>query len=1153
MRKTTGLVIATLFGALLPLKGQEVRGTILGRVTDQTNAVMVGARVEVTNTATGVRSASVTNESGDYLFPFLIPGPYTLMVESPGFKTFTRAGLNIRVNDRITIDVRMELGQAAESVQVVAETPILDTSTSSMGQVIDSKTILDLPLKDGMVIIMATFSPGVQFLPQRTGYTRPFDVGTPSQLSIDGTRTGSNEFMMDGAPNMQRNGVAYSPPPGVVEEFKVQTATFDASYGFMAGGALSMSLKSGANDLHGQTYYFLQNPALNANTFFQNRMGLDKSTFRLHRWGASASGPIHLPKLYSGRNKTFWMYGYEGIWSFDPTPYTVAAVPTPAQRTGDFSQLLAAGAQYQIYDPYSITPAPGGRFSRQPVPGNVIPANLINPVARKIAALWDLPNQTGTRDGVNNYRKAKNALDIYYNHIVRIDHNVSAKQRFFARGNVTEMDRDENIRHNGAWGNKFLRWNRGLAFDHVYVFSPQFFLNTRYSFTRFIEGTPPLQGGWDLAGMGFSSTFINQINQVDPRGLKLPRIEVSGYHNLAEQDIDRRHDDIHDVAANLTTMVHSHTMRYGVGYRVRRENNFNLDQSSGRFDFGTTWTRGPLDTSPSAPMGQGMASLLYGLPTGGYFPIRDSYAEQDTTWALYFQDDWKVSRKLTLSAGLRYELFSPLTERFNRSVRGFDAATPSPIEVAARANYAKDPIPEVPVGQFQVRGGLTFAAAGGLPRTLWRTDKANLMPRLGFAYSITPKTVFRGGYGVFYEPIGIVNAHVNQTGFHRNTDFLASLDNGQTYVANLTNPFPGGFERPLAAAGGLATNLGQGVSFFDEGTGHPYMQRWQFAIQRELPQTSVLEISYVGNRGTRQRIGRQYDPVPREYLSTSPVRDQRTIDFLNAAVTNPFYPLLPKTSLAGTNVSRSQLLRPYPQFTGVSADTNQGYSWYHSMQVRFEKRFARGLSSSLSYTWSKLMEARQYLNDTDPTPREVISDQDRTQRLVATWIYELPFGRSRRWGSAMKPALSGIISGWQLQGIYGWQSGEALGFGNAIFNGNLKDIPLPRGQRTIDRWFNVDAGFERDSRRQLGANIRTLCMRFSGIRGDALDNWDLSLIKNTQIRESVQLQFRAEAINALNHAQFMPPETSPTSTAFGRVTDERAWPRVVQFGLKVLF
>jgi hypothetical protein len=300
-------------------------------------------------------------------------------------------------------------------------------------------------------------------------------------------------------------------------------------------------------------------------------------------------------------------------------------------------------------------------------------------------------------------------------------------------------------------------------------------------------------------------------------------------------------------------------------------------------------------------------------------------------------------------------------------------------------------------------------------------------------------------------------------------------------------------------------------------------------------------------------VSRDLNPIPNSYLSTSPVRDQAAIDFLGAQVPNPFYPLLPKTNLASTTVPRSQLLRPYPQFSSVSANENLGYSWYHSMQVRAERRFTAGLSASLSYTWSKLMEATSFLNGADLRPEEVISSQDRTHRTTLTWLYELPIGRGKAWGGATNAVVSKLISGWQIQGVYTRQSGAALGFGNAIFFGDLKNIALPSSERSVNRWFNTDAGFERNNQRVLAANYRTFPSRFSGIRADGPDNWDISMLKNTRLTEGVQLQFRAEAINALNHPQFTAPNTTPTSTAFGTVTGEFAWPRVIQFGLKVLF
>ncbi|MEJ7606140.1 MAG: TonB-dependent receptor [Bryobacteraceae bacterium] len=389
------------------------------------------------------------------------------------------------------------------------------------------------------------------------------------------------------------------------------------------------------------------------------------------------------------------------------------------------------------------------------------------------------------------------------------------------------------------------------------------FLNTRYTLTRFVTGNEAYQQGWDLAAEGFSSDFISKINAVDPRYVKLPNISITGYSPLGGVNTQNNvATDIHELAANVTTIVGAHNVRYGAAYRVYRRNSYNLGNSSGAINFDTTWTRGPLDNSPGAPMGQSMAAFLYGLPGSGNFPISDSYAEQSTVPALYLQDDWKVTRKLTLSIGLRYERPSPVTERFDRSIRGFDANATSPIAAQALANYAARPIAEVPVSQFQVRGGLNFAGVNGQPSTLWKTNQNLLMPRFGFAYSLTPKTVVRGGYGIFFDALGVTNVHVNQTGFSQATDIVTSQDNGQTYLASLSNPFPGGFLIPAGSSGGRATNLGQNVSFFDENTTSSYMQRWQFAAQRELALNSLIEVSYVGNRGTRMQVTRDLNVIP---------------------------------------------------------------------------------------------------------------------------------------------------------------------------------------------------------------------------------------------------------------------------------------------------
>jgi hypothetical protein len=331
------------------------------------------------------------------------------------------------------------------------------------------------------------------------------------------------------------------------------------------------------------------------------------------------------------------------------------------------------------------------------------------------------------------------------------------------------------------------------------------------------------------------------------------------------------------------------------------------------------------------------------------------------------------------------------------------------------------------------------------------------------------------------------------------------------------------------------------------------MQRWQFAVQQQLPGKSLLEVSYVGNRGTRLRATQDLDPVQRQYFSTLPARDQAAINLLNSQVANPFYPLLPRTNLASTTVALSQLLRPYPQFTGITAAMNAGFSWYHALQMRAEKRLSSGLSAQYSLTWSKFMQAISYLNPTDPQPEKVISDLDRPFRHVLSWIYELPFGR----GKALpinNRLISGAVSGWQIQGVFTYQSGQALGFGNALLlpGERMEDVVIPADQRTVAQWFNVSA-FNRNSTQQLASNIVTLSSAFSGVRAPVVSNWDLSALKNTRLKEKWQIQFAAQFINALNHPQFTAPITTPTSTAFGQLTGSYNWQRIIEFGMKVGF
>jgi len=607
---------------------------------------------------------------------------------------------------------------------------------------------------------------------------------------------------------------------------------------------------------------------------------------------------------------------------------------------------------------------------------------------------------------------------------------------------------------------------------------------------------------------------------------------------------------IHSFNGNLTKYLGSHSLRFGAEFRIYREyRDVRPYEVAPQLTFSSTYTRGPFDNSPAPPVGGEIAAFLLGIP-GGQMQRSTSYANQNLYYGFYIHDDYKVRPKLTLNIGLRYELETPVTERFDRSVAHSAFDEPNPIEAQARANYAASPIPELPASQFRVRGGLTFANAGGNPRTLWEGEKKAFMPRVGFAWEVLPRTVLRGGYGVYYNTIGVNTTTANQTGFSQTTPIQASLDGGRTFIAGTADPLPKGLDPPLGAAGGLTTNLGQSISFFPVRRRQPYAQRWSWGVQRALPGQLLLELAYVGNRSTRLGLNRNLNFTPAQYLSRLPVRDTQTINYLSAQFPNPFNGIRP---IYGTTISRSSLLVAYPQFGSVIVQEPIGYSWYHSLQTRVERRFSRGFTYQLSYTWSKMMEAG-LLNDSDPVLYRSIAALDRTHRLVMSGIWDLPFGRARSFGANLPKAVEFFAGGWQLGMVGQRQSGPPLAFGDiwTLFTGNPDNIKLPRSQRTLERYFNTEAGFNRNSAQQLASNIRVSPIRFSGLRADGQARWDFSAIKNFMVTERMKVQFRAECINAWNHANLSTPNTSPTSSAFGSISTADS-PRLWQMALKFAF
>jgi hypothetical protein len=1165
--RSVSLALITAALSIGPAIAQESRATIIGKVTDASGAVLMGAHVRVLSVETGVSQSVTTNQSGNYEVPYLLPGIYSVTVEMPGFKKSVRDGVELRVSDRLTLDFGLDIGDVTESITVSGDTPLLESATASIGVVMDERRVAELPVIGGNAFYLARLSPGVLSAGGRSA-GNPMDSGAATGVIVNGTRGGSSEVMLDGAPNMANRNAVLAPPQDLVQEFKIHTATYDASIGHAAGAVTNVSMKSGTNTLHGTAYYFdsrFRGVPWFTNRFLgdpNNRLTPEERAAQIPSWlhrrsGATMTGPVAIPKLYDGRNRTFWTFGFEDLDISRNLSFT-GTVPTAAQKRGDFSSLLALGSRYQIYDPATTGPAPNNRFRRDPLPGNLIPQSRISPIALKILSYYPEPNQPGTADGRNNYYRTRNIFRENYTFTSRVDHNFSESNRFFLRWDNRQHDNRTDTLPGITNIDQLDQTSWGLVVDDVHVFNPGLLLNVRYGVTLQNPVTRRGSQGFDLTSLGLPAQLVDEIKtKVTPDGIAFPNVTIDGAYTALGINGGNTANTLYQTFAGTVTRISgAHSMKFGADFRLMRETGYTFGHVAPQMVFNGVYTRGPLDNSPAAPIGQGLASMLLGIPSGGVINNNASRAEQSTYTGLFVQDDWRVTSKLTLNVGLRWEYEGPITERFNRSVRGFDLDTRSPISAAALANYARSPIPEVPVSQFTTMGGLTFAGANGQSRGLWRGDHNNFAPRIGLAYQLTPKTVIRTGYGIFYDVVGVDRDGVNQGGFNQPTNLIPTLDNGQTFIATLANPFPNGIDVAAGASGGLNTFLGRGISFFNEDSLNPYMQRWSFSIQRELPGRVVADVSYVGNRGTHLSVPYEINAVPRQYLSTSPVRDQAAIDFLSQQVSNPFagLPQFAGTGLSAQRVSRGQLLRPYPQFTSVTVDLPTGISWYHSLQAGVEKRMSGGLTFQSSWTWSKFMERTALLNDTDPRPEQVISPQDYTHRFVLSTIYELPIGRGKPLFTSMSGWRQYLFGGWQLQGWYEGQTGDPLGFGNAIFTGNLKDIPIPVSERRAERWFNIDAGFNRNSQQQLASNIQTLSSRFTGIRADGINNFDLSLFKNFRIKERWTAQFRVETYNSLNHVQFGTPNTAPVNTAFGSITAEKGHgQRQVTFGAKLMF
>ena len=1134
--KRIGLILCALLCAICYLThnvaAQEFRASVNGTINDATGAPIPGARVAAVNAETGVSSSAVTNDEGRYVILSLQPGRYRIEVEQGQFKKFVQQGITLNIGDNTEINISLEAGSLQETVTITQENEQLQTSDSTRGTTITGRAVQELPLNGRNPFALAALSPGVSFAGARGqafSFFRTTATNGVSSVGISGGQTRSNEVLLDGVPNTGSDGIIqFVPSTEATAEFRVQLNTFDAEFGRFTGGVINASIKSGTNNVNGALFYFHRNAIFNARDPF----ALNRPTFTYHLYGGAIGGPII-------KNKTFFFFNFEGSREGVPRTF-VSTVPTARQRAGDFRETATI-----IYDPLTTVPQGGGfirsAFNCNGV-ANVICPERISPIARSLLANVPLPNQPGT---VNNLILSFRDPLTDDSVVAKVDHNFSDNHKLFGRFSFRKFQVTRQGNFQNALTTDFdRRYSPGIALDDTYTFQSGVVLNFRYGLARFLN-----VGAADISGV--SATGLPSVLG------GVPRILINGYRGIGEANrLLRAEEDVHTLRAAATQIYKSHTFRYGAEFRYLRSNNSTQNAATnGSFSFNANFTRGPNPVTNTNNAQQAFAGFLLGLPTTGQFDTLAQPADDATYWGFYFQDDYRVNSKLTLNLGLRYEFEGAYTERYNRINRGFDLTAASPIDAAARAAYAANPIPQLPASQFAVRGGLLFAGVSGQPTALTEIDRNNFAPRVGFAYQITTKTVIRGGYGLFYG--AATQGDEARFGFSTSTPFSGTLDQF-TPNNTLSNPFPGGINQPPGASLGLATSLGTAISFINPERKNPFTHQYQISVQREIPFGFLLDVAYAGSTGRDLPVATELNALPesvRAEARAAFLASGGTTNILTQQVANPFRNLINVSGFNGATIARGQLLRPFPQFagsadyvngaTGVTLLGNSiGKSRYDALQAKLSRRITQGFNAIVSYTFSKQIDQVRFLNNQDAAPVKEIAEFDTPHRFVLSGIYELPFGPGKTFGGNSKGFFAKLIEGYQLNVIYQAQSGIPLTFSNAVLIG---DPTLPPDEQSPLRFFNT-AAF-----RRLDTLERVSTSRIPQLRSAGRNNLDLSVFKNTQITERFRLQLRAEGFNLFNRPEYSSPDTNFNNATFGRITSTNTFARQFQFGLRLLF
>ncbi|MBI1789177.1 MAG: TonB-dependent receptor [Acidobacteria bacterium] len=1076
-----------------PLLAQTFTGAISGRVADATGSVIPNVQVTITETSTNTVSKTITNEVGDYIVSFLRPGPYRVSFTAPCFKEYVESGLALQINQQLRVDAAMQVGEVTEKLEVSASAVQLNFTSSEVGHVVSAEQLLNLPLiasnsRGRSPLLWAKLLPGVTSTSANNSNINNFSFG--------GGRPVTNEILVDGLPTTNPSDQTYTltPSPDAVQEFKVLTTPFSAEYGHTGGGVMMLTSKTGTNQYHGSAYDYFRNRLLNGRNFFAPA----KSTIKYvqNDPGGTFGGPMRLPG-YNGHDKTFFFADFNVTLASNGNLYN-QMVPTAAEKSGDFTQSVNnQGRQVQIYDPNTTRANPAGAgYIRDLFPGNRIPQARLDSVASQIVKFYPEPN--GQYAGGLNYSVHPPQIRQTWQWLTRFDHNFSSDDKAFFRiggynPNGEMQQRILNKANNDTQGG--FR-DTQIVMGETHVFGPRLINDFRVGFAQ--EVNYSIGGAEPAPELGLKGVSLDSF----------PVIAVAQMIQLGANPSNRDRNRSYVFNEAMTFQNGRHTLKMGGDYRRQMYNYYNPGKLAGNYSFGPAFSALP----GSAVTGYGLADLLLGLPSSTNIRLEDyTYRLNINSSGMYLQDDYKITSKLTLNLGVRWEYNGPYSEANNQF------ASLNPLVTNKTTGTP---------------GEVEFAGRDGAPVHFAQNIYRSFLPRVGFAWNLAPRTVFRGGYGIYRLPsIGFADWWpVSQ--YTVNATF-ASLDNNITAPFQLASGVPR-YTYNVNAAGlpnipASLTAPSQTVRQLETRDRTPYNQTWQFGLQRQVSENWLGEVDYVATKGTKLPIGLFTNQLRPEQFSARP----------------------------------SILQRPFPQYLAVAALRNDGNSTYHSLQAKLEHRWKNGLHATMAYTFSKL------INDVDAPARSNgapvqniynlraergVAGYDVPQRLVSNVVWNVPIGRGGKYLSEV-PVVKEILGGWQMSGLAEFQVGLPMqvtqqqnntgGFTQTQRPNQVAAAALPHFDRNINRWFNTDA-FVPAAALTLGN-----ASRFP-LHGPGINNWDFALTRMFRYRERLWTQFRAEFYNAMNHPNFNGPNTQIANRNYGIITGARD-ARVVEFVLRFLF